>query len=70
LVPGFKLLTLADQAELQALIQRAFEKLDGHPIQIPHSEHRQLHLTIYSRLNNPFVNGVLEAFGRFMKRLV
>jgi DNA-binding FadR family transcriptional regulator len=60
--PAVKLLTLADQAELQALIQRAFEKLDGHPIQIPHSEHRQLHLTIYSRLNNPFVNGVLEAF--------
>lgn len=60
--PAVNALTLTDQAELQNLVQSAFEKLAGHPIQIPHNEHRQLHLTIYSRLNNPFVTGILEAF--------
>jgi DNA-binding GntR family transcriptional regulator len=31
-------------------------------IQIPHWEHRQLHLNIFKRLNNPFVLGILEAY--------
>jgi DNA-binding FadR family transcriptional regulator len=31
-------------------------------IQIPHPEHRAFHLKIYSRLNNPFVQGLLEAY--------
>jgi DNA-binding FadR family transcriptional regulator len=31
-------------------------------IEIPHQEHREFHLTIYSRLNNPFVLGLLEAY--------
>jgi DNA-binding FadR family transcriptional regulator len=31
-------------------------------IQIPHQEHRAFHLTIYSRLNNLFVLGLLEAY--------
>ncbi len=41
---------------------RAWEKLNGQPIQIPHPEHRQLHLGIYRRLDNPFVLGLLEAY--------
>jgi DNA-binding GntR family transcriptional regulator len=41
---------------------RAMEKLNGDPIHIPHAEHRELHLSIYSRLNNPFVTGILEAY--------
>ncbi len=44
------------------LIDRAEEKLKGNPIQIPHAEHRELHLSIYRRLNNPFVIGILEAY--------
>ena len=28
----------------------------------PHAEHRALHLTIFRRLNNPFVRGLLEAY--------
>ena len=55
-------LTDADKKELQNLIARAFEKLNGSPIQVPHEEHRKLHLTIYSRLENPFVTGILEAY--------
>jgi len=47
---------------LQRIIRTSFQKLQSDPIQIPHGEHRQLHLTIYSRLGNPFVLGILEAY--------
>lgn len=56
------LLTLEDHEELRCLIKRAKEKLHGEPIQIPHIEHRQLHLLIYRRLENPFVTGLLEGY--------
>ena len=55
-------LTDDDKQELQELIQRAKEKLKGNPIQVPHEEHRRLHLLIYQRLENPFVTGILEAY--------
>jgi len=55
-------LTQADHRELQALVRRAWEKLSGSPIQVPHEEHRNLHLLIYRRLENPFVTGILEAY--------
>lgn len=55
-------LTEEDKAELRSLIARAFEKLQGSPIRVPHEEHRTLHLLIYSRLENPFVTGILEAY--------
>lgn len=51
-----------DHDELQMLMKAAWEKLRGQPVQIPHAEHKQLHLHIYSRLENPFVLGLLEAF--------
>ena len=57
-----KKLTGEDLLHLKALMERAWSKLDGRPIQIPHDEHKQLHLTIYGQLNNPFVNGILEAY--------
>lgn len=57
-----KLLTSEDQELLCDLVARAWEKLRGSPIQVPHAEHRELHLTIYSRLNNPFVTGLLQAY--------
>jgi DNA-binding FadR family transcriptional regulator len=56
------LLTEEDKVGLQELIDQAWEKLRGTPIQIPQFEHRQLHLTIYKRLDNPFVSGILEAY--------
>ncbi|OGO18298.1 MAG: hypothetical protein A2Z14_03800 [Chloroflexi bacterium RBG_16_48_8] len=51
-----------DKERLLDLMERAWAKLRGYPIQIPHEEHRELHLTIYSRLDNPFVVGLLEAY--------
>jgi DNA-binding FadR family transcriptional regulator len=44
------------------LVNQAQAKLMGDPIQIPHFEHRELHLTIYRRLDNPFVLGLLESY--------
>ena len=55
-------LTPADHADLRALIAAAWAKLNGQPIQIPHDEHRRLHLTIFKHLNNIFVKGLLEAY--------
>lgn len=56
------LLTDEDKAELQKLVNTAWEKLRGQPIHIPNGEHRSLHLTIFHRLKNPFVQGILEAY--------
>jgi len=56
------LLTPQDHAALQELVARAWKKLRGTPIEIPHPEHRELHLTIYRRLNNPFVTGLLQSY--------
>lgn len=55
-------LTAEDHAVLRTLVARAWEKLRGTPIEIPHPEHRELHLTIYRRLNNLFVTGLLQAY--------
>ncbi len=57
-----RLLTLEDHTELNRLVARAWEKLRGPQPEIPHNEHRKLHLSIYGRLNNPFVTGILEAY--------
>jgi DNA-binding FadR family transcriptional regulator len=56
------LLTADDKTELKALVVRAREKLQGTPVQVPHEEHRALHLLIYQRLSNPFVSGILEGY--------
>jgi DNA-binding FadR family transcriptional regulator len=56
------LLTDQDKRDLQDLMQAAWAKLSGPSIQIPHAEHRNLHLTLFRRLNNPFVRGALEAY--------
>lgn len=55
-------LTKDDLAELGRLVDAAWEKLRSQPAQIPHAEHRQLHLTIFRRLENEFVRGLLEAY--------
>ncbi len=56
------LLQPQDKDHLVDLLDKAWAKLRGYPIQIPHEEHRELHLTIYSRLENPFVVGLLETY--------
>ena len=55
-------LTTEDHQALRDLVDRAMEKLHGTQVQIPHKEHRELHLSIYKRLENPFVQGLLEAY--------
>jgi DNA-binding FadR family transcriptional regulator len=57
-----QLLTEEDKQELQNLLALANSKLNGNPIQIPHEEHRKLHMLIFQRLENPFVTGLLEAY--------
>lgn len=56
------LLTDADKAELLRLVEQAHAKLNTERVQIPYPEHRAFHLTIYRRLDNPFVHGLLEAY--------
>ena len=51
-----------DHQELRELLNSAWNDLNGSPIIIPHREHRKLHLTIFKRLENPFVTGLLEAY--------
>lgn len=56
------LLTGEDRDELMGLVVSAENKLRSQPHQIPHFEHRELHLLIYRRLENPFVIGILEGY--------
>lgn len=55
-------LTDDDKQHLRDLVNLAWEKLKGNPIRIPHAEHRQFHLAIFSRIDNTFVRGILEAY--------
>lgn len=55
-------LTDEDIRYLRQLVIEAQEKLNQPRIQIPSTEHRNLHLAIFRRLNNPFVVGLLEAY--------
>ncbi len=60
------LLLPEDKSHLRQLVTTARAKLSAEhrpsPIQIPHAEHRELHLAIFRRLDNPFVLGLLEAY--------
>ena len=56
------LLTTADIDELERLVKHAWERLRGDPVQIPHAEHKALHLTVFSRLPNPLVRALLETY--------
>jgi DNA-binding FadR family transcriptional regulator len=57
-----QLLTDEDKAELQKIMGKAWDKLRGNPVHIPNGEHRALHLKIFRRLDNPFVQGLLQAY--------
>jgi DNA-binding FadR family transcriptional regulator len=63
------MLTPEDREELKALVASAWKKLRSERVQIPHEEHKQLHLLIYKRLNNPFVQGLLEAYWEAYERI-
>lgn len=51
-----------DIATLRELIASAQRRLAAQSIQVPANEHRAFHLTIFSRLDNPFVIGFIEAY--------
>ena len=55
-------LTIEDKEHLFEIVASAWKKLQGSPVHIPNGEHRELHLTIFSRLENPFVKGLLQAY--------
>lgn len=56
------LLTDEDKAEMRRCIEEARAKLSSRWIHIPYREHRIFHLTVFKRLENPFVIGILEAY--------
>lgn len=51
-----------DINRLKELIVEARNKLTYRPLEIPFFEHRDFHMLMYSRLDNPFVTGLLEAY--------
>lgn len=55
-------LTPDDIQALRGLLERASEKLNQLPIEVPVEEHCRLHLTMFRHLNNPFVQGLLSAY--------
>ena len=55
-------LTSQDKQQLLEIVSQAWQKLRSHPVHVPNNEHRQFHLKIFSRLENPFVQGLLESY--------
>ena len=55
-------LTSEDIAHLNALVEEDWNKLESNPPQLPHKEHREMHMTIYGKVENVFVVGLLEAY--------
>ena len=51
-----------DKQVMRECLERARAKLNGKPVRIPNEEHRAFHLTVFRRLDNPFVMGILEAY--------
>jgi DNA-binding FadR family transcriptional regulator len=55
-------LTSDEVAQLRHLVACAREKLNRIPIEVPFEEHCRLHLTFFKHLDNPFVQGILQAY--------
>lgn len=55
-------LTSDDKQDLHDIVWQAWEKLKASRVHIPNREHRELHLTLFKRLDNPFVDGLLRAY--------
>lgn len=60
--PAVSKLEETDLQALEGILDRAEHKLLGARIEIPHREHRDFHMLIYSRLENPFASGLLKAY--------
>lgn len=57
-----RLLRAEDVQFMYRCVNEARQKLNAEWIRIPHAEHRDFHLTVFKRLENPFVLGLLEAY--------
>jgi len=55
-------LTASDISRLEDLIQSAQTKIATFPGQTPTEEHREFHTFFYHRLDNPYLDGMLDAF--------
>jgi GntR family transcriptional repressor for pyruvate dehydrogenase complex len=55
-------LTQKDKEALQKVIHQAQERLGGERAELPHSEHRDFHMLIFSKLDNEFVLGLLRSY--------
>lgn len=55
-------LTTEDRTTLRGFVTSAQNRLAREPIQVPAEEHRHFHLGLFARLDNPFVQGILESF--------
>ncbi|MBK8021382.1 MAG: FadR family transcriptional regulator [Chloroflexi bacterium] len=51
-----------DLEAMRECISKAYAKLNSSHIGIPNEEHRNFHLILFKRLENPFVMGILEAY--------
>lgn len=60
--PAVVKLTTADKTQLRDIVDEAWTKLRGEPVHVPNGEHRQFHLKIFSRIENPFVKGLLDSY--------
>ena len=61
-VESARLLDANSINELKIIVFQAQTKLKGFPIQIPHQEHRNYHLTFFKPLKNVFLMGFLESY--------
>jgi GntR family transcriptional repressor for pyruvate dehydrogenase complex len=52
----------ADKAQLTLILEQSERKLGGKLVEIPHREHRDFHLLIYSHLKNKFVRDLQRAY--------
>jgi len=55
-------LTEEDMTALRQTLEQATHRLKDMPVEIPHKEHRELHLLIYRRLENQFAQGLFKAY--------
>lgn len=60
--PAVSALTESEVAELFALCDAAETKLHAPQIEVPQTEHRRLHVLLFSHLENPFVRAVLRVY--------
>lgn len=61
-IEAAQLLDPADISILEELKESAQSKITSNPGQVPAQEHREFHTFIYSKLGNPYLNGMLNAF--------